>query len=85
MLRIEFCLMAEALVEEGVENNPSGMVCGITCSLYGFLSVIPGMATEVPLGDFSLGSPTEWNAHVLQLIDGPRRILDQDLDGILIP
>jgi hypothetical protein len=73
------------LIEEGIENNPSGMVCGIAGSLYRFLAVIPGMTTEVPLGDLPLGSATERNSHVLQLIDGPRRILDQNLYGILIP
>jgi hypothetical protein len=76
--------MPQALIEEGIENNPSGMVCGITGPLYRFFTIIPGMTTKVPLSDLSFGSATERNSHVLQFIDGSRRILDQDLYGILI-
>ncbi len=85
VFRIKSCLVPKALVEEGIEDNPSGMVRSIAGPLHRLLSVIPGMATEVSLGDLSLGCATERNSHVLQLIDDPRRILDQDLDGILIP
>src|SRR4030042_3255272 len=76
--------MPQALVEEGVENDPSGMVCGITGPLDGFLAIIAGMTAEVPLGDLPLGGATERHSHVFQFIQDPRRILDQDLDGILI-
>jgi hypothetical protein len=77
--------MPKALVKEGIENNPSGMVCGITGPFHRFLTIIPGMTTEVPLSDLSFGSAAERNTHMLQLIDGSRRVFDQDLDGILIP
>jgi hypothetical protein len=84
VFRIEFRLMPQALIKKGVENDPSGMVCSIAGPLDRFLAIIPGMTTEVPLGDLPLGSATKRNAHMLELIDGSRRILDQDLNGILI-
>ena len=76
--------MTEALVKKGIENDPSSMVCGITGPLHRFLTIIPGMPAEVPLGDLSFGRAAERNSHVLQLIDGSRRIFDQDLYGILV-
>jgi hypothetical protein len=43
------------------------------------------VAAEVPLGDLSLRSPAERDTHMLQFINGPWSIFDQDFYGILVP
>src|SRR4030067_1613050 len=76
--------MAQALIEEGIENDPSCSVRCIASPLDRSFPIISGMASEVPLGNLSLYRTAKRNAHMLQFINDPRGIPDHDLDGILI-
>jgi len=76
--------MAQALVVEGVKDNPSCMVCCITGPFYRFLAIIPGMTSEISLGDLALRGSAERNPHMLQFINRPWGVLDHDLHSILI-
>jgi hypothetical protein len=76
--------MAQALVEKGVEDDPSGVVGGVAGSFHGLLTIFPGVTAEVPLGNLSLRGTAEGNAHMFQLIDPPGSILDHDLRDILV-
>ncbi len=84
MLRVEFDLMAEALVVEGIEDDPAGVVRGVAGPLDGLLPVVSRVAPEISLGDQPVRGPTEGHAHMLQLVDGPRRVPHHDLDGVLV-
>jgi hypothetical protein len=60
------------------------MIRSIAGPLHRLLSIIPGMASEVPLGDLSVRGSAERHTHVLQFINGPWRVFDQDFDSILV-
>jgi hypothetical protein len=42
------------------------------------------MASEVSLGNLSLGGSAKGDAHMLQFVNGSGRIFHQDFDGILV-
>src|SRR4030042_300267 len=65
ILRIEFHMVAKALIVKGIEDNSSCMVCRIAGPLHRLLPKIAGMASEVSLCDFSLRSAVEGDTHML--------------------
>ncbi len=84
VLCVELHLAAKALIVKRVEDYPPCSVCGMAGSLHGFFAVIACMSPEIPLCNLSFCIATEWNAHVLKLIDYTGGIPDHDLDSILI-
>ena len=84
MLAVEFHVMPETLIVKGIEHYPSRVIGRVAGPFDGPLTVLPGVASEIPLGDPSFGGAAERDAHMFQLVDCPRRISHHDLDGILI-
>src|SRR5271157_179734 len=85
MFRIEFHVLSNGLIVECIEHHPSGVIGRVAGPLDGCLTVLPGVASKVPLGDPAFGSAAEGNPHVLEFVDCPRGVSYHDLDGILIP
>ena len=85
MFRIEFHVLPDGLIVECIEHHPPGVIGRVAGPLDGCLTVLPGVASEVPLGYPAVRGAAEGNPHVFELVDCPRGVSYHDLDGILIP
>ncbi len=75
---------ADRLPVKGIQYDPSSPVRCMAGPFDRSLSEIAGVASKGPLGNPSIRGPIEGNPHMLQLVDGPRSILGQNLGCILI-